>query len=50
MRRGVLAAIRAGPRRLAPPPALDRYDIARVAARIRDLYERVIRTSTEEDP
>jgi glycosyltransferase involved in cell wall biosynthesis len=49
LRRTVLAAIRAGPRRLAPPAEIARYDIARVASRIHELYERVVHTSTEEE-
>ena len=50
LRNAVLDTIRAGPRRLAPPPALERYDIARVAGQVHELYERVIHTTTEEEP
>jgi glycosyltransferase involved in cell wall biosynthesis len=44
--RAVAAAVREGPGRLAPPPALARYDIADVAARTDAVYQRV----TEEEP
>jgi glycosyltransferase involved in cell wall biosynthesis len=38
-------AIRAGPHRLPPPKALDRYDMAQVAARIDLVYQRVTGTA-----
>ena len=42
LRSAVLAAIAAGQRRLPPPPALDHYDITRLAGRVTTLYRRLL--------
>jgi len=42
LRSAVLAAIAAGQRRLPPPPALDHYDITRLAGRVTKLYRRLL--------
>ncbi|HEX2773059.1 MAG TPA: glycosyltransferase [Micromonosporaceae bacterium] len=41
VRRVLGAAVQEGPRRLPPPPVLDRYDLARIAGRTNAVYRRV---------
>ncbi|HEU4349357.1 MAG TPA: glycosyltransferase [Actinoplanes sp.] len=41
IRRALAIEIQHGPRRLAAPPVLDRFDMARIAGRVDDIYRRV---------
>ncbi len=46
IQRALATAIQDGPHRLPPPPALDRYDIARGAGQMNDVYRRMTGVGT----
>lgn len=50
VRRALVAAVQKGPRRLPPPAALDRYDMANIAGRTNAVYRRVTGLAPHKQP